>query len=295
MERRGLLVAHTSRPAGCTPLCRTRASTATRPDALLRRDQPRGPATTSGPRSRDNYLAATASRPSGWTPASRSSCPSYAGEPPLLRRARPRGRQPLPARARPRLLRGPAARAARTRSCCLCRSAWAGSQRYGAAAVVRRHRRPPSRRCAAQIPAGPQHRACPGSRGGPPTSAGSTSGDPTTPAYRELIVRWFQFGAFCPLFRLHGIREPGHAVGSDQTGAANEVWSFGEEAYGIIREPAAPAGAAAPVRHGADARRRTRDRAAADARRCSWSSRTRRRRGRSTTSSCSARTCWSRR
>ena len=48
-------------------------------------------------------------------------------------------------------------------------------------------------------------------------------------------MRWFQFGAFCPLFRLHGVREPGPLVGSGQTGAPNEVWSFGEEAYGLIR------------------------------------------------------------
>ena len=52
---------------------------------------------------------------------------------------------------------------------------------------------------------------------------------------RELIVRWFQFGAFCPLFRLHGVREapPPRARAS---GAPNEMWSFGEEAYGLIRE-----------------------------------------------------------
>ncbi|MCK5737703.1 DUF5110 domain-containing protein [bacterium] len=36
------------------------------------------------------------------------------------------------------------------------------------------------------------------------------------PAYRELYVRWFQFGAFCPLFRSHG------------TGTPREVWQFGE-------------------------------------------------------------------
>jgi alpha-D-xyloside xylohydrolase len=61
-------------------------------------------------------------------------------------------------------------------------------------------------------------------------------GDPTSPYFRELVVRWFQFGAFCPLFRLHGVREPGPLVGSAQTGAPNEVWSFGDEAYDLIRE-----------------------------------------------------------
>ncbi len=40
---------------------------------------------------------------------------------------------------------------------------------------------------------------------------GFHGGDPADPAYRELIVRWFQYGAFCPLFRLHGDREPQHA------------------------------------------------------------------------------------
>jgi len=36
------------------------------------------------------------------------------------------------------------------------------------------------------------------------------------PAYQELYVRWFQFGAFCPLFRSHGTDTP------------REVWRFGE-------------------------------------------------------------------
>ena len=35
---------------------------------------------------------------------------------------------------------------------------------------------------------------------------GYAGGDPSKPAFQELIVRWFQFGAFCPLFRLHGHR-----------------------------------------------------------------------------------------
>jgi len=36
------------------------------------------------------------------------------------------------------------------------------------------------------------------------------------PAYRELYVRWFQFGAFSPIFRSHGTNTP------------REVWRFGE-------------------------------------------------------------------
>ncbi len=37
--------------------------------------------------------------------------------------------------------------------------------------------------------------------------------------YRELYTRWFQFGAFCPIFRSHGTDTP------------REVWRFGEPGY----------------------------------------------------------------
>jgi alpha-D-xyloside xylohydrolase len=36
------------------------------------------------------------------------------------------------------------------------------------------------------------------------------------PGYRELYVRWFQYGAFCPIFRSHGTDTP------------REIWRFGE-------------------------------------------------------------------
>jgi alpha-D-xyloside xylohydrolase len=50
-------------------------------------------------------------------------------------------------------------------------------------------------------------------------------------------VRWFQYSVFCPLFRLHGYRQQSES--SEEmlnSGADNEVWSFGAEAYGIIKE-----------------------------------------------------------
>ena len=58
----------------------------------------------------------------------------------------------------------------------------------------------------------------------------------TAEQFPELLVRWFQFGAFCPIMRLHGHRPPfteveGSLMG---TGGPNEVWSFGEEAYQIM-------------------------------------------------------------
>jgi len=69
---------------------------------------------------------------------------------------------------------------------------------------------------------------------------GFYGGDPEDPEFRELIVRWFQFGVFCPIFRLHGYRKPylKDPLTCDVyelTGGPNEVWSFGDEAYRIIR------------------------------------------------------------
>jgi alpha-D-xyloside xylohydrolase len=45
--------------------------------------------------------------------------------------------------------------------------------------------------------------------------------DPADAAYRELLVRWFQYGATCPIFRQHGSR-------------ATEPWLLGAEAEAIV-------------------------------------------------------------
>lgn len=71
---------------------------------------------------------------------------------------------------------------------------------------------------------------------------GFLHGDPQKPEFQELLIRWFEWGAFCPVMRLHGDREPkqpplGTTGGAAcRSGAANEVWSFGDEAYGICRK-----------------------------------------------------------
>jgi alpha-D-xyloside xylohydrolase len=68
---------------------------------------------------------------------------------------------------------------------------------------------------------------------------GFHGGNPDDPAYREVFARWFQYGAFCPVFRLHGCRDPhtpplsDHGGGKMMSGAPNEVWSYGEEVYQI--------------------------------------------------------------
>jgi alpha-D-xyloside xylohydrolase len=114
------------------------------------------------------------------------------------------------------------------------RSAWAGSQRHGAAlwsgdipATWDSLR--------AQVRAG-LNAAMSGIPWWTTDIGGFHGGDPSSPEYRELIVRWFQYGALCPLFRLHGDREPRMPFGLDQTGGPNEVWSYGPDAYAVIRE-----------------------------------------------------------
>jgi alpha-D-xyloside xylohydrolase len=116
----------------------------------------------------------------------------------------------------------------------LCRSAWAGQQRYAAAvwsgdipATWESLRR--------QVRAGLSI-AIAGIPWWTTDIGGFHGGDARDEGYRELLVRWFQYGAFCPLFRLHGHREPRSTTGWNQTGGPNEVWAFGDEAYAIIKE-----------------------------------------------------------
>ena len=47
---------------------------------------------------------------------------------------------------------------------------------------------------------------------------------PTDPAFRELFVRWFQYGTFNPILRVHGTRKPDE----------NELWSYGPDAQNIL-------------------------------------------------------------
>src|SRR6201997_5170172 len=53
---------------------------------------------------------------------------------------------------------------------------------------------------------------------------GFVSGNPDDPAYRELFIRWFQFGTFNPTLRVHGTRSTNQ----------NELWSYGPEAQKIL-------------------------------------------------------------
>ncbi len=60
--------------------------------------------------------------------------------------------------------------------------------------------------------------------------------------FKEVFTRWFEFGDFCPVMRLHGFREPIQEPmssvrgGKCPSGADNEVWTYGEEIYEICRK-----------------------------------------------------------
>ena len=114
--------------------------------------------------------------------------------------------------------------AAEKRVFIMTRSAWAGQQRYGSGLwsgdvrsswdVLRR-----------QIPLGLNYTltGCPNFNtdiGGFFCGAYNTRGSgsaPRNPQFRELYVRWMQYGLFCPVFRSHG------------TDCSREVWEFGRE------------------------------------------------------------------
>lgn len=122
----------------------------------------------------------------------------------------------------------------------LARCAWSGSQRYGALVWsgdihstwtdLRR-----------QLVAG-LHMGMAGIPWFTTDIGGFYGGNGSDPAFRELLVRWFQFGAFCPVMRMHGYREPYEdVVGADgrvycRSGAPNEIWSFGEETESILTD-----------------------------------------------------------
>ena len=73
---------------------------------------------------------------------------------------------------------------------------------------------------------------------------GFLGGNIADPHFKELLVRWFAWGAFCPVFRMHGERSPWYereqefinGVRQLTSGQDNEVWSFGEDNYEILKK-----------------------------------------------------------
>lgn len=62
--------------------------------------------------------------------------------------------------------------------------------------------------------------------------------DTESDEYRELIVRWFQYGVFSPVMRVHGNRNRHGEKKRDvkePSGDPNEIWSFGERNFDILK------------------------------------------------------------
>jgi len=125
----------------------------------------------------------------------------------------------------------------------LGRSAWVGSQSYGSAVW------------SADIPstfdslrrqiAGGLNIGLSGIPWWTTDIGGFHGGDIDDPGFRELITRWFQYGVFCPIMRVHGVRrqasrgQSGDAVGKadpNHPNVANEVWSYGEQTCEILSD-----------------------------------------------------------
>ena len=74
---------------------------------------------------------------------------------------------------------------------------------------------------------------------------GFMTDDVNDPAFQELLIRWYQFAVFSAVLRMHGDRGPYNIPPLDErergggylhTGQPNELWSYGEENYRIMRK-----------------------------------------------------------
>ena len=124
----------------------------------------------------------------------------------------------------------------------LARSAWAGSQRYGTAVWsgdIMSNFTSLRQQVRAGLNMGMSGLPCWTTDIGGYNMYAEYDGGTENPRFRQLLVRWFQFGVFCPLFRVHGSRiggpsQEGGNLACGPTNSANEAWMFGTEAEDAI-------------------------------------------------------------
>jgi len=122
----------------------------------------------------------------------------------------------------------------------LCRCAWVGSQRFGALvwsgdihSTYEDFRK--------QICAGIHMGLC-GIPWWTTDIGGFKGGNIYDDDFKELLIRWFQYATFLPVMRMHGFRQPEKPIINKAgercqcTGADNEIWSYGEKNYEIMRK-----------------------------------------------------------
>ena len=74
---------------------------------------------------------------------------------------------------------------------------------------------------------------------------GFMTDDVDDPAFHQLLIRWYQFAVYSAVLRMHGDRGPYDIPPLDdrdwgggylKTGHSNELWSYGEDVYRILRK-----------------------------------------------------------
>lgn len=124
----------------------------------------------------------------------------------------------------------------------LVRCAWAGSQKYGAL-TWSGDIHSSFRAMREQLQAG-LNMGLAGIPWWTTDIGGFLGGNNDDPHFRELLVRWFAWGAFCPVFRLHGERSPYYErkeefrdnIRQFSSAQDNEVWTWGEEIFQILKQ-----------------------------------------------------------
>lgn len=124
----------------------------------------------------------------------------------------------------------------------LIRCAWAGSQKYGTL-VWSGDIHSSFRALKEQVQAG-INMGIAGIAWWTTDVGGFLGGYSESPTFRELLIRWFEWAVFTPVLRMHGARQPfekleeefRNGVRQFTSGQANEIFSYGDEIYTILKK-----------------------------------------------------------
>ena len=125
----------------------------------------------------------------------------------------------------------------------LIRCAWAGSQRYGALVwsgdIMSTYEDFRKQICAGI------HMGLSGIPWWTTDIGGFMTDDVNDPDFQQLLIRWYEFAVYSAVLRMHGDRGPHNIPPLDDrdfgggylyTGQSNELWSYGEENYRIMKK-----------------------------------------------------------